>query len=236
MGFIRGKQVVVLKSAPLKDPVEYRIMESNVSLRRSEADLIEVETGVFEYSDPLFSSLTLSTESRQKGPFIPRPDKIIDVALVGNPNCGKTTLFNRVSHSREHTGNYAGVTVDSKQAAFHYRGYTFRITDLPGTYSLSDYSSEERYVREHILNEKPDVVVNVVDANNLERNLYLTSQLIDMDVTVVVALNMYDDLLERKDKLDLELLSRLVGIRVVPTISQQGKGHIQAAEPCDPGI
>ena len=121
-------------------------------------------------------------------------------------------------------GNYAGVTVDSKQATFHHKGYTFRITDLPGTYSLSDYSSEEKFVREHILNNKPDVIVNVVDANNLERNLYLTSQLIDMDVTVVLALNMYDDLLARKDKLDVDLLSKLLGIRVVPTISSRGKG------------
>jgi ferrous iron transport protein B len=149
---------------------------------------------------------------------------VIEVALVGNPNSGKTTLFNRVSRSREHVGNYAGVTVDSKEALFSHGGYTFRITDLPGTYSLSDFSSEERFVREHLLLKKPDVVVNVVDATNLERNLYLTSQLIDMDLTVVLALNMYDDLLERKDKLDLALLSRLLGIRVVPTISHKGKG------------
>jgi ferrous iron transport protein B len=121
-------------------------------------------------------------------------------------------------------GNYAGVTVDSKEAIFNYRGYTFRMTDLPGTYSLSGYSSEERFVSEHILQNKPDVVVNVVDANNLERNLYLTSQLIDMDVTVVLALNMYDDLLERKDHIDLGLLSKLLGIRIVPTISHRGKG------------
>ncbi|MDX2432570.1 MAG: ferrous iron transport protein B, partial [Bacteroides sp.] len=205
-------------------PVEYRIMDSNVSLRRSEAGLIEVLSGTEEFSIPAVSSLTRVSDTLQRGPLVQRPGKIIDVALVGNPNCGKTTLFNRVSRSKEHTGNYAGVTVDSKQATFFHRGYTFRITDLPGTYSLSDYSSEERYVREHILNEKPDVVVNVVDANNLERNLYLTSQLIDMDVTVVVALNMYDDLMERKDKLDVDLLSVLVGIRVVPTISHKGKG------------
>ena len=94
-----------------------------------------------------------------------KPEKKIRIALVGNPNSGKTTLFNRVSHSREHVGNYAGVTVDSKEALFNHRGYTFRITDLPGTYSLSDYTSEERYVREHILKNKPDVVVNVLDAN-----------------------------------------------------------------------
>ena len=223
MGFISGQPVVVVKSAPLKDPVEYRILDSNVSLRRSEASLIEVVSEA-DYKGVSISSPGIISESPQRGPVLAKPDKIIDVALVGNPNCGKTTLFNRVSHSREHVGNYAGVTVDSKEALFNHKGYTFRITDLPGTYSLSDYTSEERYVREHILRNKPDVVVNVLDANNLERNLYLTSQLIDMDITVILALNMYDDLLERKDKLDIALLSRLIGIRVVPTISSRGKG------------
>ncbi len=223
MGFIRGKPVTVLKSAPLQDPVEYRILESNVSLRRSEANLVEVASGADVQEISAFLPGRIS-DSNDRAPIMPKPGKTIEVALVGNPNCGKTTLFNRVSHSREHVGNYAGVTVDSKEALFNHRGYTFRITDLPGTYSLSDYSSEERFVREHILHKKPDVVVNVVDANNLERNLYLTSQLLDMDITVVLALNMYDDLLERKDKLDMELLSKLLGIRVVPTISHRGKG------------
>ena len=223
MGFISGQPVAVVKSAPLKDPVEYRILDSNVSLRRSEASLIEVVSKT-DYKGVSISSPGRISGSPQRGPVLAKPGKTIDVALVGNPNSGKTTLFNRVSHSREHVGNYAGVTVDSKEALFNHRGYTFRITDLPGTYSLSDYTSEERYVREHILKHKPDVVVNVLDANNLERNLYLTSQLIDMDITVVLALNMYDDLLERKDKLDIALLSRLIGIRVVPTISSRGKG------------
>jgi ferrous iron transport protein B len=223
MGFIRGRPVTVLKSAPLRDPVEYRILDSNVSLRRSEASLVEVisETSVGAGSPSPRGNIS-DTTRRIEG--LLRPAKTIEVALVGNPNCGKTTLFNRLSHSREHVGNYAGVTVDSKEALFQYRGYTIRITDLPGTYSLSDFSPEERFVREHILHRKPDVVVNVVDANHLERNLYLTSQLLDMDVTVVLALNMYDDLMERRDKLDLGLLSQLLGIRVVPTISHRGKG------------
>jgi len=223
MGFISGKNIKVVKSAPLKDPVEYRILDSNISLRRSEASLVEVVTEK-DYQPVRPVGPGKISDALQRGPVVPKPGKIIDVALVGNPNSGKTTLFNRVSHSKEHVGNYAGVTVGSKEALFNHKGYTFRITDLPGTYSLSDYSSEERFVREHILKNKPDVVVNVVDANNLERNLYLTSQLIDMDVTVVLALNMYDELLARKDKIDLSLLSKLLGIRIVPTISHRGKG------------
>ena len=223
MGFIRGKSILVVKSAPLKDPVEYRILDSNISLRRSEASLVEVISEK-DYQPVTPAGTGFISGTLQRGPVVPRPGKTIDVALVGNPNCGKTTLFNRVSRSKEHVGNYAGVTVDSKEALFLHKGYTFRITDLPGTYSLSDYSSEERFVREHILKKKPDVVVNVVDANNLERNLYLTSQLIDMDVTVVLALNMYDDLRASKDKIDLSHLSKLLGIRIVPTISHRGKG------------
>ncbi len=242
MGFIRGKEITVLKSAPLQDPIEYRILDSNVSLRRSEASLVEVVTqkeGIVDL--PGWPGIDSGSLSGGRG--LIRSDKVIDVALVGNPNSGKTTLFNRVSRSRAHVGNYAGVTVESKTAIFTHRGYTFRITDLPGTYSLSDFSSEERFVREHILKNKPDVVVNVVDANNLERNLYLTSQLIDMDVRVVLALNMYDDLRARKDELDLTLLSKLLGIRVVPTISHKGKGifrllaHvIRVSEDKDPDI
>lgn len=223
MGFVHGKRVTVLKSAPLKDPVEYRIMDSNVSLRRSEASLVEVAPDE-DFQQNMRGEAGTSMDEIQSPPAVHAPGKIIEVALVGNPNCGKTTLFNRVSHSREHVGNYSGVTVDSKVAQFSHRGYTFRITDLPGTYSLSDYSMEERFVREHIMHRKPDVVVNVVDANNLERNLYLTSQLLDMDITVVLALNMYDDLLERNDKLDMDLLGKLLGVRVVPTISHRGKG------------
>lgn len=242
MGFIRGKSVHVVKAAPLKDPVEYRIMDSNVSLRRSEATLVEV---VFEpdYHARASTMPGKIFNAEQRNMNRPHPGNIIDVALVGNPNSGKTTLFNHVSHSRGHVGNYPGVTVESKEAIFQYRGYTFRITDLPGTYSLSDYSSEERFVQEHILQKKPDVVVNVVDANNLERNLYLTSQLIDMDITLVLALNMYDDMIARKDRLDMSLLSRLLGIRVVPTIGHRGKGvnrlfnHvIQIFENRDPDI
>ncbi len=223
MGFIKGQAVTVLKSAPLRDPVEYRILEGNVSLRRSEASLVEVLREHENKRSVHMPAGGYSGDSRRLNGIL-KQGRTVDVALVGNPNSGKTTLFNRLSHSREHVGNYAGVTVGSKEAVFQYRGYTFRITDLPGTYSLSDYSPEEAFVREHILRRKPDVVVNVVDANHLERNLYLTSQLIDMDITVVLALNMYDDLMKKGDVLDLGLLSKLLGIRAVPTISHRGKG------------
>jgi len=224
LGFVKGRPIRVVKAAPLRDPVEYEILDSNVSLRRSEASLVEVitpEEAATLFNEPLkggiVSDQLLHNAAREKS-------RTIEVALVGNPNCGKTTLFNRVSGSHEHVGNYPGVTVDIKTATFSYRGYTFHITDLPGTYSLTAYSFEEVAVREHILQRKPDVVVNVVDASNLERNLYLTSQLIDMDITVIMALNMFDDLRLKGDVLNTNLLGQLIGIPVVPTISTRGKG------------
>ena len=123
---------------------------------------------------------------------------MISIALVGNPNCGKTTLFNRLTNSKEHVGNYSGVTVGASKSTLEKNGYHFDLTDLPGTYSLTSYTPEELYTRNFILQEMPDIVVNVVDASNMERNLFLTSQLIDMDIKVVIALNMYDDLLARE--------------------------------------
>lgn len=228
MGFVKGKEISVIKSAPLQDPIEYKIMGYHVSLRQSEAQLIEVITNdEIRYDEEVREtveqlSVTLQEEllrksAREKG-------KTIEVALVGNPNCGKTTLFNFISKSREHVGNFSGVTVDSKTSSFRQQGYRFEITDLPGTYSLSAYSPEELYVRSHIFMEMPDVVVNVVDASNLERNLFLTTQLIDMDIRVVMALNMYDELTGRGDILDYNALGKLLGIPVIPTVSSKGKG------------
>jgi len=224
MGFVRGKPVSVIKSAPLQDPVEYMILEYKISLRRKEAALIEVIPenefkelpSQIDFEDKQLPSEVLKAV-RSKG-------RNIDVALVGNPNCGKTSIFNFASHSREHVGNYAGVTVESKKAIFKQRGYTFNLTDLPGTYSLTTYSPEELFVRNNILNENPDIVVNVVDASNLERNLFLTTQLIDMDIRVVIALNMYDDLEKGGDILDYHQLGRLIGIPVIPTVGTEGKG------------
>ncbi len=223
MGFVKGKEVKVIKNAPLKDPVEYSILGYEISLRRSEASLIEVITpeeardfSVVDYKAKVSEEI-LRISARERG-------KNINVALVGNPNSGKTTLFNHASRSKEHVGNYSGVTVDSKKATFKQSGYTFHITDLPGTYSLTAYSPEELYVRNYIFHELPDVVINVVDSSNLERNLYLTTQLIDMDVRVVLALNMYDELSTSGDELDTDKLAKLLGFPIVPTVSSKGEG------------
>lgn len=228
MGFVAGQEVTVIKAAPLQDPVEYRIMGYNVSLRLSESRLIEVITleealnqqvlsgdaGLFKGT---FTDEILKTSAKEKS-------KVIDVALVGNPNCGKTTLFNFASGSHEHVGNFGGVTVDSKSARLEQDGYTFNITDLPGTYSLTAYTPEELFVRDHLLTRVPDIVVNVVDSSNLERNLYLTTQLIDMDIRVVMALNMFDELEKAGDRLDYHSLGKLLGIPIVPTVSSKGTG------------
>ncbi|MBC8321193.1 MAG: ferrous iron transport protein B [Bacteroidetes bacterium] len=224
MGFVVGKQVIVVKNAPLKDPIEYNVMGYQVSLRRSEAALIEVITGDSiaaknnEYLGvhQLEQALNIAPLSSRK--------KVINVALVGNPNCGKTTIFNFASHSKEKVGNYGGITVDAKEARFVHAGYTFNIVDLPGTYSITTYSPEELFVRDHIVNELPDVVLNVIDTSNLERNLYLTTQLIDMDIKVVVALNMWDEFLEKDDTFDYHSLSKMIGIPMVPTVGSRGKG------------
>jgi ferrous iron transporter FeoB len=227
MGFIKGKKVYVVKNAPLNDPVEYNILGYEVSLRRSEAALIEVITlEEAKKQDSGFFNTRFNgvfTEERLRKTAIDR-GKTIEVAMVGNPNSGKTSIFNVASKSHEHVGNYSGVTVDSKTASFQYKGYTFNITDLPGTYSLTAYSPEEIYVRQYIANNHPDVIINVIDASNLERNLYLTTQLIDMDVKVVMALNMYDELVNSGNKFDYDTLGKMIGIPMIPTIGSKGKG------------
>ena len=196
MGFIKGKTVKVIKNAPLQDPVEYEIMGYKVSLRRSEASLIEViSVNQFVENEQLLFQGTLIEERLQEK--LKEKGRIINVALVGNPNSGKTTLFNFASGSHERVGNYGGVTVDAKEATIKQNGYTLKLVDLPGTYSISEYTPEELYVRRHITEKNPDVVINIVDSSNLERNLFLTTQLIDMDIKVVMALNMYDELGER---------------------------------------
>jgi ferrous iron transport protein B len=221
MGFVVGKKVEVIKKAPLRDPIEYKIMGYHISLRNSEAQLIEVDRDSklkeFGSSNGMLISEDQNTSWLEK-------TRQIQVALVGNPNSGKTTLFNYASGSKEKVGNYAGVTVDSKEATYKQSGYTFSLVDLPGTYSIKSYSPEEIYLRNYIFDNKPDIVVNIVDASNLERNLYLTSQLIDMGVQIVIALNMYDELEKKGDVLDHISLGKLLGVPVVPTVSSKGKG------------
>ena len=249
MGFVRGNQVKVILNAPLRDPIEYEIIGYKISLRREEAAKIEViseteakqmrssreDLPALEAGDSWLENEMSSLAAERR--------KTIKVALVGNPNCGKTSLFNMASGGHEHVGNYSGVTVDAKEGTFEYGGYKFLLVDLPGTYSLSAYSPEELYVRKNLLEDLPDIVVNVVDASNLQRNLYLTTQLIDMNLRVVMALNMYDELNAKGDKLDIRQLGYLLGMPIVPTVSRTGEGIeklfdtvIQVYEKSDPHL
>ncbi len=230
MGFIKGKNVEVLLNAPLKDPIKYKVLGYEISLRRQEASMIEViseqeaKQTVLQpdFHGGLEEDLPVSDEELKRLALGKR--RTINVALVGNPNCGKTSLFNIASGSHERVGNYSGVTVDAKEGYFDFQGYHFRIVDLPGTYSLSAYSPEELYVRKHIIDETPDIIINVVDSSNLERNLYLTTQLIDMNVRMVIALNMFDELEASGNKLDYLTLGKLIGVPMVPTVCRTGKG------------
>lgn len=234
MGFIAGKKVTVVLNAPLRDPIEYEILGYKLSLRRSEADQIEVigesEAKKAMQQDHAFDTIFADdcdeewSLNKMMSNLAEERGHVIRVALVGNPNCGKTSLFNIASGSHEHVGNYSGVTVDAKEGSFEYKGYKFVLVDLPGTYSLSAYSPEELYVRKNLINNVPDVVINVVDASNIERNLYLTTQVIDMNLRVVMALNMYDELKAKGDKLDIKQLGYLLGMPVCPTISRDGTG------------
>ncbi len=230
MGFIKGKVVEVLLNAPLKDPIKYKVMGYEISLRRQEAEMIEIiseqeakeQSMLPDFHETIQENVPLNEEQLKRLALGKR--RTINVALVGNPNCGKTSLFNIASGAHEHVGNYSGVTVDAKEGYFDFQGYHFRIIDLPGTYSLSAYSPEEIYVRRHIIDETPDIVINVVDSSNLERNLYLTTQLIDMDIRMVIALNMYDELEASGNELDHKKLGSLFGVPMVPTVSRTGKG------------
>ena len=249
MGFVKGNKVKVILNAPLKDPIEYEIIGYKISLRRDEADKIEVisesEAKLMRTSVEALPALESEEDwiEREMSTLAESRRKVIKVALVGNPNCGKTSLFNIASGGHEHVGNYSGVTVDAKEGTFEQGGYKFVIVDLPGTYSLSAYSPEELYVRRNLIDDMPDVVVNVVDSSNLQRNLYLTTQLIDMNLRVVMALNMYDELNAKGDKLDIKQLGYLLGMPVVPTVSRNGKGIselfdtvIQVYEKSDPHL
>ena len=226
MGFIKGKEVEVLQNAPLQDPVIYKLMGYEVSLRHQEADMIEIVSAdtPIEATQFVISDNERIHEDDYVRHEAMKERRTINVALVGNPNCGKTSLFNYASGAHGHVGNYSGVTVDATEAHASMFGYEFNLTDLPGTYSLSCYSPEELYVREHLTEKMPDVVINVIDASNLERNLYLTTQLVDMNIRMVCALNMYDEFERRGDRLNLEVLSRLFGMPMIPTSFKSGEG------------
>jgi len=234
MGFIKGKEVEVLLNAPLQDPVKYKLMGYEVSLRHQEAEMIEVQP--IGQPHLQIAQQTKDTDDGQENDSLSplgkeeahhealRQRRTINVALVGNPNCGKTSLFNYASGAHAHVGNYSGVTVDATEARTELYGYEFLLTDLPGTYSLSCYSPEELFVREHLTEKVPDVVINVIDASNLERNLYLTTQLVDMNLRMVCALNMYDEFERRGDNVDIDKLSTLFGMPMVPTSFKTGMG------------
>lgn len=224
MGFVKGRPVEVVLHAPLKDPIKYSIMGYDVSLRASEAHMIEVVK--IDDETPIAGVTGSGTirDSDHVSTIVDSSRHIINIALIGNPNCGKTSLFNTLSGMREHVGNYSGVTVDAKSGKFEYNGYKFNIVDLPGTYSLACYSPEELYVRTYLRDYTPDVIVNVVDASNLERNLYLTTELIDMDRSMVIALNMYDELRNRGVTLDYETLGDMIGVPMMPIVAKNGEG------------
>ena len=241
MGFIKGKTVEVLLNAPLQDPVKYKVMGYEVSLRRAEAEMIEIiseeEARTLSHEekthagDEIKKELVFSDETddqplteKQLHDVAMKKRRIINVALVGNPNCGKTSLFNFASGAHERVGNYSGVTVDAKEGFAEFEGYRFNLVDLPGTYSLSAYSPEELYVRKQIIEKTPDIVINVIDASNLERNLYLTTQLVDMNLRMVCALNMFDEVENRGDKLDINTLGTLFGVPMIPTVFKTGRG------------
>lgn len=239
MGFVRGQEVKAILNAPLKDPIKYEIMDYEVSLRRSEAVMIEitmlreeVEQKKKEWqsdaeidTDQDFTSRTdESSKSIVQENRHDKVPKIIKVALVGNPNSGKTSIFNLASGAHEHVGNYSGVTVDAKEGTLRHQGYTFTLVDLPGTYSLAGYTPEELYVRRYIVEEQPDIIINVVAASAIERSLYLTTELIDMEVPMVIALNMYDELEQSGRKFDYQSLATMIGTSIIPTVGKKGLG------------
>lgn len=225
MGFVKGRKVTMVLNAPLQDPIKFSLMDYEVSLRRAEANLIEVcDVDEWDNDDNTEQPEDKPEHEGTDTPATPRKDKIINIALIGNPNCGKTSLFNLVSGAHEHVGNYAGVTVGAKEGTMRYKGYVFNVVDLPGTYSLSAYSPEELYVMRYLREETPDVIVNVVVASNLERNMYLTTELIDMNRSMVIDLNMYDELKRSDARLDYEALGKMLGVPIVPTIASSGWG------------
>ena len=233
MGMIPGAEVTVVKFAPMGDPMELQVHGYELTLRLAEAEQIEVEE-ISERTNSHFRGERLKPVDHpglvEEGKYHseedanPLPDgTVLTYALVGNQNCGKTTLFNQLTGANQHVGNFPGVTVDRKDGAI--KGYpNTNVTDLPGIYSMSPYSSEEIVSRNFVLDEHPKAIINIVDATNIERNLYLTMQLLEMDIPMVVALNMMDEVIGNHGSIDVNTMEALLGVPVIPISAAKNEG------------
>ena len=232
MGLIQGVEVTMVKYAPMGDPIEIKIHDYELTLRKEDAQKIEVkeitkkeelknENTIFQYKNhPGYGE---SSYDKINNHQIYHESDLLTFALVGNQNCGKTTLFNQLTGSNQHVGNFPGVTVDRKDGVI--KGYkNTLITDLPGIYSMSPYSSEEIVTRNFLLKEKPNAIINIVDATNIERNLYLTMQLLELNMPMVVALNMMDEMLGNGGTVLINELEAHLGVPVVPISAAKGEG------------
>lgn len=233
MGMIPGAEVTVVKLAPMGDPMELQIHGYELTLRLAEAAQIEIEEikersqkhkRIESVKDSAHPGLGEEGKYHSKEDENPLPDgTMLTYALVGNQNCGKTTLFNQLTGSNQHVGNFPGVTVDRKSGSI--KGYpNTEVTDLPGIYSMSPYSSEEIVSRNFVLDEKPNAIINILDATNIERNLYLTMQLLEMDIPMVVALNMMDEVIGNQGAIDVNGMEALLGVPVVPISAAKNEG------------
>ncbi len=239
MGVIPGTEVTVVKYAPMGDPMELRLHGYELTLRLADAEQIEI-TPINEKNISQPDQLKIKNSEHPglgeggkfhpKGSGSPLPDDTeLTFALVGNQNCGKTTLFNRLTGSNQHVGNFPGVTVDRKDGAIRGHEHT-KITDLPGIYSMSPYSREEIVSRNFVLENKPHAIINIVDATNIERNLYLTMQLLEMDIPMVVALNMMDEVTSNGGSIDVNEMESLLGVPVVPISASKNEGVEELVE------
>ena len=233
MGMIPGAEVTVQKMAPMGDPMELKIHGYELTLRLADAEKIQVEKISEKREHPLPEKKHFKREHpglgeggkyHEKSSEHPLPDgTVLTYALVGNQNCGKTTLFNQLTGSNQHVGNFPGVTVDRKDGAIKGHPETL-VTDLPGIYSMSPYSSEEIVSRNFVLNEMPKAIINIVDATNIERNLYLTMQLLEMNIPMVVALNMMDEVTGNSGSIDINGMEALLGVPVIPISAAKNEG------------
>ena len=233
MGVIPGAEVTVIKFAPMGDPMELQIHGYELTLRLADADQITIEQissrtrkheGARNINQSVHPGLGEEGKYHVKGDGNPLPEKTrLTYALVGNQNCGKTTLFNQLTGSNQHIGNFPGVTVDRKDGPIKGQSDTL-VTDLPGIYSMSPYSSEEIVSRNFVLENKPKAIINIIDATNIERNLYLTMQLLEMDIPMVVALNMMDEMTGNSGSVDVNGMEAMLGVPVVPISAAKNEG------------